>query len=67
MEQIDYRCRQIPETVQELILHIFQLILRLDGRYPLVKLQLLHFVSDIGRWKKGIDVQIQCRVKISIL
>ena len=57
-QQVVHGLWDLPEAVQQLVLHIVPLLHALDACDPFVDIQLLHLVYDIGRRDEGVHVQI---------
>ena len=57
-KQIGRRFRQFPETIDQLIQHLTIFIRILYRRNSLIHIQLLKFIFNVGRWDKGININI---------
>ena len=62
-EQIFHRFWYIAETVDEFVLHIHVFFLVFNAGNPLVNIQLLVFIFDIGCRNIGIDIAVYHSLK----
>ena len=66
-QQIVHGLWNIPKPVDQFILHIHIFLLGLDGRDPLIHIQLLIFILNIRNRNIRIDIAVYHRLEILFL
>ena len=63
-KKISHRLRNLTKAVKKLLPHIIALPLVLNPRYPLIDIQLLHLVHNIGRRDVSVHIQIHKGIEV---
>ena len=66
-EQVRTWLRDLAEAVDELILHLAVVLFILDGRDPLVDVELLRLVRDIGIRDECVDIAVDLGIEARLL